>query len=486
LSWEKDELASQDATVMPIRQYLQVVNQSSANRSKPRASKTVFNAAIYACGFLSAFAFRVSLNQPIVTPDGELYLRIANNLVLNGCYSDSPPLEAVCSPTWGSQPPGYPLFIALVKVLFGGTPQHIVAAQSFLYALTLAYLLFAVRLMLPGFKGWLFATGLLLAFSPLTAPWSHWVLTETLAAAASLWVAAECLRSLAIRQTRTPHIALALTAAVLVRWDLVWLILPAAVVTWHLHRARAMVYTVGLWLGVAAIPVLLLVARATALGLPPVPSALNATADELPPGVVSFWKAASTRQGATSTLLWAVWNRRYRMIETTFDYGSVSKKVGTDRLRSMLHALSSVPDGQPVPPEVDKSFAMIADDFALENPVYYRLVLPFERAVYLWGARDTLSHGGWRTDREQYLRLYRAALLGLVLIAPFLLSRNSSEKVFAWGVALFAISRTLFLVSLTSLEVRYVTPAIPLMELVVALLALKGLKTLRPPAPSGA
>lgn len=429
--------------------------------------------AAYISGFLSAFVFRVVLNQPTVTPDGELYMRIADNVVLNGCYSDSPPAQALCSPTWANQPPGYPLFIAVVKVLFGDTPQHIVVAQSFLYALAIVYVLFSARLVFRGSNGWLIAVGLLLALSPLTAPWSQWVLTETLAAAATLWVAAECLRSLAIGKCRTPHIALALIAAVLVRWDMIWLILPVALVAWHLHGVRAMFYRLGILLGVVAVPILLLVMRAVAVGLPPVPSALNASADELPPGVVSFWKTSATRQTATSTLLWNVWNRRYGIIETTFDYSSVSRKADTTRLRSTLHALSSVPDGHPVPPEIDKSFATIADEFAHENPAYYQLVVLFERAVYIWRGKDTINHSGWHTDREQLVRVYRAGLLGLVLLAPVIFWRSGPERVFSGGVALFVLSRTLFLVSVTALEIRYVTPAIPAMELAAALLVRK-------------
>jgi len=426
----------------------------------------------YVMVFLSSFVFRVALNQPTVTADGRLYMKIADNVVLNGCYSDSPPAGALCKPTWGNQPPGYPLFIAFVKVFFGATPRQIVVSQSFLYAVAVLYVLISVRLLFGTLNGWFLPTSLFLSISPLTLFWSQWILTETLAAAAVLWVAAESLRSLAARKLRTTIIAIALSAALMLRWDMIWLAFPVAIVAWHLYGLKQMLPKLAVIFGVIAIPVVLLIVRALALGLPLIPATLNASPEELPPGIVKFWKVTATKQTATTAVLWNVWNRQYANIESSFDYSSVSSDVNSAHLRSTLLALSALPNGSAVPHEIDQSFAEIAGE--VERAKWYtRFVVLIERTVYMWTERDYVFNSGWFSDQEQYLRIYRIALLVVTFAAPFLFTRDTPEQIVSIAITLFVVSRTLFLVILNALEVRYVTPSIPLMELVFALLIMK-------------
>lgn len=168
----------------------------SLNRSRWRLGEAVL------CGLvlLAAFSIRVGLYPPKVTPDGELYQRIADNVLANGCYSESPPAEALCSPTWANQPPGYALFIVFVKAVSSGTPKAIVIAQALIYCLSIGYLLIGCRQAVLRGRGWLVVVAILLGFSPLTGAWSRWILTETLGAAASMWVLTECIRSVTTKR----------------------------------------------------------------------------------------------------------------------------------------------------------------------------------------------------------------------------------------------------------------------------------------------
>jgi len=433
-----------------------------------RPSDRIRNGAVFAIVVVVTFLVRVP-HSPIVSPDGELYLRIADNVIANGCYSDSPPAERACHPTWANQPPGYPLFLAVSRVA-GAPVRALPALQIFLYAVAAIYALACLRRELGMARPWVYATGLVLALSPLTIGWSHWILTETVAAAAALWLVADCIRSASTRTFRTGPLAISLAAATFVRWDLIWLSVPIMAVAWHLRRTPGILFRLCVVGTPVSTLIALLIARAAIVGLPLVPSALNAGPDELPPGIVTFWNVASTRQTATSGLLWRVWNRQYQKIADTFDYDSLSGRVDASAFRSVLRDLSSVPDGRPVPDSIDQRFAGLARDAVRNGPVRYWLSVWLARAASMWLHPDTLNFSGWLQNHEPYFHPYREVLLALVLLAPAFFPRGSALRVAAGGLVLFIIGRTAFLVVLNGLESRYLTPFIPAMELVAVAL----------------
>lgn len=417
-----------------------------------------------------AFTVRIAIAAPRVTPDGILYQRIAENLVTHGCYSASLPASAECVPTWGNQPPGYPFMVVLAQAVGGRTATAIVVVQSLIFSLALAYLLISCRESGHG-RGWLITTAVVLAFSPLTVAWSHWVLTETLGAAAAMWVVAECVRSLSRRSFRTGPLSLAAAAGLLTRWDLIWLTMPIAVVAWQLRRTPRIRIRLGTVYAAVLTPIVVLVLRAMAVGLPTVPSALNAGPDELPSGIVRFWNTAAIGQNATAGLLWKVWNREYAAIDTAFDYGSISNRVALPTFTRALQAVGRVPDGQPVPQEIDASFAAMAGELVGTNPALHWATVWAERGIGIWLWGDTIAWSGWLSvNHERYVRPYRIGLLIAVLIAPLLFPRGSTERSLAIGVALFVLGRTIFLVVLNALETRYLAPGIPAMELVAMMI----------------
>lgn len=425
--------------------------------------------AVYASCFVSAFVLRVSLSTTTLTPDSESYLRMAENVLLHGCYSNSRPDTAECSPTWSNQPPGYPLFIAAVKAVSSGTADAIVLAQCLVYAVAVAYALYSLRQSLHLSRRSLVATGLVLSLSPLTASWSQWVLTETLAAAAALWVGAECLRSLSSGVFRTRPLAAALAVSLMVRWDLIWLVVPVAIVAFRLRARGGTTRRMAIAIGAMGLPVVLMSIRAVLVGLPAMPRYMDAPPDELPPGIYRFWRVTSISQTAASTLLWKVWNRQYGGIATIFDYDSVSNRVDPARLREAIGTLSSTPDGTAVSRKIDDAFAAITSEAVRRNQASYWADVVFRRSLSIWSARDTITWSGWLSDHEAYLRPYRVALLIVVLVAPFAWPRGSTLRMFSAGVVLFVVIRTTFLVTFTAVEIRYVTPFIPIMEVVAVL-----------------
>jgi hypothetical protein len=432
-----------------------------------RVNLSVAAPICYLAIFLVSFGVRVSLDAPGISPDGWMYLRMAENISLNGCYSESPPADAPCIPYWGPKQPGYPVFIAVIKA-FSNSLVGIVIFQSLLVSAAITY---TICCAVPFFRNLAGATlaGFVLALSPLTVPYSDWLLTETLAVAASLWVVAECLRSLATRRFRTAHISFAILIAVFIRWDLIWLFLPITIVAYTLLDLRSAIYKLVGVLCVVSVPILLLILKAVVAGLPPVPRLLSASDDQVPPGIVAFWKATAVSVRAARGLVWPVWGRNYDAIEKRFHDGSVSKRVDREGLGSALKALSKVPNGQPVPNHVDESFALLARDFTSNNPYYARFIIPVERAIAIWTEADRVSSMTNYGAVAPHITLYWLSLLSLTLAAVAFFRSQTLELAFITGILMFIFCRTGFLVSLGALETRYLVPFFPLMELASAL-----------------
>jgi glycosyltransferase involved in cell wall biosynthesis len=434
--------------------------------------RRVPDVALYLLCLGSAFLLRALLGTPTVTPDGELYLRIAENLIRYGCYSDSHPSTGDCTPTWANQPPGYPWFLAALKALTPATPSLIVLAQALAYAIAVTYCVYTVNHAMRTSRRSLVALGLLLSVSPLTLSWSQWVLTETVAAAATLWVAAECLRSITSAQFRTRQLSAALACALLVRWDLVWLVVPVALVAWCLRSCAGIIRHVAFVLGLTILPVILFSVRATAVGLPPLPRYMDVPPDEIPPGILRFWAATAIKQTAASTFLWKVWERHYVGIDRSFDHAAFVT-VAPEQLRTLLHELARLPQDAPVPKEIDDAFARVTDQLAGRSTPDYWIEVAGRRALSLWAAQDTITLSGWFRDHEGYLQPYRLALLAVVWIAPFAFQTGSALRVFSAGVLLFVLGRTAMLIWLTAVEMRYLTPFFPAMELITWLVLLR-------------
>jgi hypothetical protein len=243
----------------------------------------------------------------------------------------------------------------------------------------------------------------------------------------------------------------------------VWLACPALLTAAHLHRSWVFFRAAAALTGTMGLLLAILMARAISVGLPPIPSVLTVEPEELPPGIIRFWRLASIGPTATSALLWNVWNRDYSDAARTVEDRSIARDVDREQLRRALDQLGAVPRGQQVPAAVDADFGRMAASLEARRGRLPAVLL--QRARAMWFDEDTLHHAGWRTSHEAWLRPLRSALFVLTLLAPLLAWRHPSFRAIAAGTALLVVARTLFLVALTALEIRYVTPLMPVMEL---------------------
>lgn len=276
--------------------------------------------------FLARFAFP----SPMISPDSKLYLLLANNLINNHCYSDLELKPAKCIPTWGSsQPPGYPIFIAMVRLLLGTDPTQVELAQNVVFIQTVIFALAAVTALWASYS-WhksveaLIGSLFIITFSPITIAWPRWVLTETLAAASGLLVLATLFLSLEAKKMNVVITGLAIAGAVFIRWDLICLLVPATMCALYLsgfYKGLRHAVIIG---AITVLPILAMIVRAAFLGLPLLPSITFDRDPNLPRGVIIFYKKAALTSGAMSGFVWPMWDRSYEGLAQNFDINLLS------------------------------------------------------------------------------------------------------------------------------------------------------------------
>jgi hypothetical protein len=417
---------------------------------------------------LSSLVFRLQLDGVTVSPDGELYIRLAENLARHGCLSESDPIAAQCVPSWGGQPPGYPLFIATVATLLGPAPIHIVVGQSLAFALALYYLLIsAARLNLN--RVLLTVSGLVVALSPAVAGVSRWILTETLGAAAALWVLGECCKAIADRKVSVLRISIAVVATALTRWDMIWIVVLPLVIVWSLYAPREALSKSARVLCLAVTPYAFLVLRAGLVGLPLMPVSVRATPDEVPPGFLHFWQRAAISEGATQTFLWGVWGKDYGEIRQRRDWNSFLPLEKPTEFDGLFESLAAQSDGQGVSTAIDLRFEAEARRLARYGGLQYWTKVVFTRGYRMWTSPESIFgwfHAGttrpdqllrWVADTERLLFL-------ILLLVSLALARNAPVRSLLAGILAVVCLRTVFLASVAALEIRYLIPTLPLMH----------------------
>jgi hypothetical protein len=413
------------------------------------------------------------------TPDSEIYLLLAKNMIANFCYSLSPVETASCVPSWGEQPPGYPFFISLVRVVGGNGERPIIFAQMLLFsiaALNLCRVLYVSHRSPPLF---ILTTGAAL-FSPASFGWSHFVLTELLSSAAVMFAFAELARSVQIGRIRTVGICIAVICGMLVRWDLINLLVPVlAVLILSFGLRDAIRQGIPIVL-ICALPYLLLVARAAVIGLPLLPTTLMDEA-KLPAGVLRFFRVAALDMDATVNLVWPMTGGlNYSDIQLKEDpecragmsHSSVpeySELVNADELCTLFEQLSEVPDGQAVPASLDNQFSRIADAVS-KNWFAANVEIPVLRAIRMWsrwlGHQLPYSEIGLTAPLKQIFISYYLLVGAGLLIACF--AGGHFLMTIAIGALSFLVAKTAFLVSIpiSAMEFRYLDPFFPTIDVI--------------------
>jgi len=194
---------------------------------------------LFAIVLLLAFTVRALLIIYAQTNGGDwlTYERFADNILHGNGFSLSDPASSVIVPSSGGYYPGFPAFIALVWLLFGKSVMAVLWAQLALQILALYWLLNSLLKLTNSIK-LVIGAGVLLALSPLTAGWSRFPLTESLAITASMWFLAEIINSLAVKKLRILPLAAALAVSIYIRPDTVLMAIAVLPVSMSLYERK--------------------------------------------------------------------------------------------------------------------------------------------------------------------------------------------------------------------------------------------------------
>jgi len=436
--------------------------------------------------------------------DGNVYKRVAQNILENGCISLSDPITARCVAHWGgNQLPGYPAFIAGVWALFSTSDTVVGVASGVVTALAILRAMYAIRA-LDQPPAAVLLVGLLLALSPAHVGWSSLILTEALAVAATIWVMAEIALCLAAERLRVLPLALSLVCAIFIRYDSLVLGIPVAALVLMLRPIGLSLSRALIVVGLVALPLGLWTARSLSLDLP-LPINRYLVTEDLRPKPMGFthwvrlWVHNQYEQMET---IWIAFTRNYERIQVPDRaYGSRAER---QRVEALLAELRNH-DGRPIPRHIDSAFEQIASARVEADPLAARVGHPAARIGWLW--LNPYTSLGWPAMADDAVgRLksalatrdlayivetvgtemasdplpvigkivnvaYRYLLLVSVGVALFFTLRRGTGPVrrFAFVAALYAVVRTIAFGYYGYVESRFIVEAIPGLEIVLVL-----------------
>lgn len=428
--------------------------------------------------------------------DWPKYERFAEN-ILNGCgMSQSLPDTGECIPDSGGYFPGYPAFIALLWTLFGKSVHIVLFAQLVCCLVALYWFLVSLFRLTNNLKV-VACAGLLLALSPLQMAWSRYALTESLALTTSIWFLAEILNSMAQKKLKVFHLAAALTAAVYIRPDSIFLALPAFLVSFYIYDCKKSVYKILMFVVLTSIPISGWMIRNMLVGHAPL--SMRSTSAPESPGYLSWLNTWVINEYERAEAVFPIGQSKYSEIKFH------PSKLVSDRELSKAQLLAkelAFYDGKPFPSHIDSQFQMIADEKRSEMNFQTYTRIYFLRAVNL--LLNPISSWGWPLEikdvnrsavakalsdknfRELKLLLeghiteisvklllwtYRVLLFtAFVFLAGFCI-RNTFTLVGILGCSVAALffSRLAFFVIIGGLESRYMVGVIPWVECSVVL-----------------
>lgn len=443
--------------------------------------------------------FLVVIAGPWVQGDSFTYLTVAENIFRYGCVSLSLPESGECIPNWGgNQLPGYPLFIGAVWIVAGKSIGALLIAQSAIYAAAAAFAAHALVLLLP--RCWISAVpGFVFALAPSTMGFARTVLTEELAAALALIVLGLLVRSLVRGRFHTWSIGIASVAAFFVRYDLALLIVPIAICGLHVSGARRAAFQGIVILMIVALPVAAWSVRNVAKGLDPLPPfGIGANGQPLARGPLDWMGTWVTSQRELATSVWPLAAGNFEAIRTPWDHEGASTEIG--RALTELRLLAK---GSEVPEALDARFSALA--VAARGDLTLRWgIAPLKRIARVW--LDPLPSLGWPGDLSESDRIsIRAAMSergfvsgALGALSAYPAAASSKMWVNGWRyitllAAVAAVLGVLFVARLRPyrflvllafsfvavrsvafsftllVETRYLSPAMPWLELVATI-----------------
>jgi len=421
--------------------------------------------------------------RPTVAGDALMYGDLAHNMVAHHVFGIS---GLVIQPTL-IRLPGYPLFLAVCFVLFGGIKYGAVAAVQIMVDLVSCAMLGILAERLAGKRAGLTALWLA-ALCPFTANYSVAVMAETLSVFCVVLVLVALERWVALERAWGWVVVLgcALSGAVLLRPDQG--ILAAAIM--------AVMLWVGIWgragslgtrIAPAVVAVLIVVMplslwtarnwRVFHVVQPLAPRYANDPGEAIPYGFQRWFRTWAIDYKASADIYWNYDDTRMRIEDVPVRaFDDAQQKEQTSALFARYNRVTSAT------PEFDAAFAGIAAERVASHPFRYYVVLPVAREVDMWlRPRFELTTlpvdwwnfraHPWQSAEELAYALLDAAYLALTMVGLVRWRRRGWDGQWAVAYAMvgFVALRCALLLTLDNSEPRYTLECFPVVILLAAI-----------------
>ncbi|MGY8992984.1 MAG: hypothetical protein ACKVK8_02380, partial [Rhodospirillales bacterium] len=339
---------------------------------------------------LVRLAFALATAEP-PAGDALVYIRVAENILLNFCVSVSEPSTGACVPHWGGN--HLPLYPALIAGTWALTGKSIVAAlilQSVLSALAAGRLMYVTATSYRLSPAALALCSAVLVVAPFSAAYSRMLSPEAIAAAATAWFLAELIRSFALGRLQILPVAIPLALAIWARYDDVLLVIPLGIALYSLRRSPGIVGRAALVMLLITLPLVVWGARSIGAGLNFPPGQFYDRAEIYGgtsggfdmrgyPSWGKTWHLTPFDEEGSDHPVIAGWGYRNIILPERAFYGA-NDRAEIERLLSELRPLTGVP----MPPHIDQRFGELAQERYRANWPYFVVWKPLQRAVWLW------------------------------------------------------------------------------------------------------
>ena len=434
---------------------------------------------------------------PIITGDWATYSLVAKN-ILSGCGVSLSELgSAECLPHFGgNQGPGYPFFISMLWYIFGENENLIRYSQLFILSISFLYFIKIVNNFFED-KNFTILISIIFILSPLTMPWPRFLLTETLALAASTIFFALLMKSIINKKIEVLSIGLVMVISTFIRIDLL-LLFPCLLSFFYIFENKydTFIKLIKIFLIFAIFwsPWLL---RNKLNNINVFPQQLTFADDNnntyFPKGFYKWSSTWMTDEYQNQITFVNIIIKKYSDMKFTNDiYKSSNEKK---KIAKLLENLSNF-DDKNFPKDLDDEFLKIAEKKIEQNKFDYYVFKPAHRFKNLWfnfyssfgwpfqmkhmslEERINLVNDGFKitvlTLENNLFKIIGKVLVNLykfsiiILFFYFFFKINNKElKKFNFFVIIFFLVKSIFCIYFNFISTRFTIYLFPLMEFVV-------------------
>ena len=347
--------------------------------------------------FFLLFFFFIRLILIFFYPaDHELKYEVVADNILSGCgVSFSLQGSNECIPAFGPNGPGYPFFLASLRLFFDND-YFIRIFQIVVYFISVLFVKKAIYQFTKS-KNISNITFIALSISPLTLGWSRFILPETIIISLTLFFLGFVIKSLIQKKNYILEFSLILILMTFIRVDSIFFIFPVIYLIFTLNKFNIGIKKLAIFLLIFSIPWSIWSYRNYLVGanlFPNTHESYETIAKKTFPFGYNKWILSWAYQqhefaAALNPTHIDDNNFKYENIKINNNiYFNKKEQKETEKLLDKL----KVNSGKHFPLNIDEEFRNLANSRINENKLFYYFILPIKRFINIW-FNPYYSHG---------------------------------------------------------------------------------------------